>query len=107
MNEHWLIDPKVLFLNHGSFGSCPRPVLEFQQALRERMERQPVQFLVSDHALIPGLAFEQDCNLVLAMGGEMPVQAIVRDVDLAAVEPTGEGLLPFENGCPLFEPGKL
>jgi isopenicillin-N epimerase len=46
--RHWTLDPSITFLNHGSFGATPRPVLAAQAAWRERMEREPVAFFVRD-----------------------------------------------------------
>ncbi|MCB1035345.1 MAG: aminotransferase class V-fold PLP-dependent enzyme [Acidobacteria bacterium] len=41
----WILEEDLAFLNHGSFGACPRPVLEVQEKLRRSLERQPVEFL--------------------------------------------------------------
>lgn len=48
LRSHWTLDDKTTFLNHGSFGACPRVVLEHQQSLRAQMERQPVRFYVRE-----------------------------------------------------------
>lgn len=40
----WHLKPDGTFLNHGSFGACPKSVLAAQSAWRETMERQPDQF---------------------------------------------------------------
>ncbi|NUM46771.1 MAG: aminotransferase class V-fold PLP-dependent enzyme [Anaerolineales bacterium] len=44
----FLLDPEVIFLNHGSFGATPRPVFEDYQHWQRALERQPVQFIVSE-----------------------------------------------------------
>ena len=43
--RYWPLDPDVTYLNHGSFGACPWPVLRVQDEWRARLEREPVQFM--------------------------------------------------------------
>ena len=45
LKSQFLLDPGVVFLNHGSFGACPRPVFEEYQRWQRELERQPVEFL--------------------------------------------------------------
>ncbi len=45
LRDLFLLDPEVIFFNHGSFGACPRPVFEVYQAWQRELEWQPVEFL--------------------------------------------------------------
>jgi len=41
----FLLEPGLVFLNHGSFGACPRPVFEAAQQAQRELERNPVAYL--------------------------------------------------------------
>ncbi|HEV7718884.1 MAG TPA: aminotransferase class V-fold PLP-dependent enzyme [Arsenicitalea sp.] len=55
LSEQFLLDRSVVFLNHGSFGACPRPVFEAYQQWQLTLERQPVAFLDSRRSLAKNL----------------------------------------------------
>lgn len=46
--DRWLLDPDLLYLNHGTVGAPPRVVLGVQQQLRDEIEREPARFLLRD-----------------------------------------------------------
>ena len=45
LRAEFLLDPDVIFLNHGSFGATPEPVFSEYQRWQRELERQPVEFL--------------------------------------------------------------
>ena len=45
MKNLFLLDPSIVFLNHGSFGACPAKVLESYQGWQRELERNPVELL--------------------------------------------------------------
>lgn len=89
MRELWRLDPDVTFLNHGSFGACPIPVLETQARLRDAMEREPVDFLVACWDLLTETVAEPAkwlggaaSDLVFVDNATSGVNAVVRSLDL-------------------------
>ena len=45
LRREYLLDPDIVYLNHGSFGACPRVVFDAYQAWQRELERQPVAFV--------------------------------------------------------------
>lgn len=45
LKDLFLLDPTIVFLNHGSYGATPKPVFEVYQNWQRRLEQQPVLFL--------------------------------------------------------------
>jgi isopenicillin-N epimerase len=43
--KYFQLDPKITYLNHGSFGATPKPVFKEYQRWQRELEKQPVEFL--------------------------------------------------------------
>jgi len=102
VRHHWLLDPEILFLNHGSFGACPRAVLELQSELRARLEREPVVFFLRQLEGLLDTAREQVAAFVGARPEDLGfvrnattgVNAVLRSLQL---EP-GDEILITDHG---------
>jgi len=64
--SEWLLEEGVSFLNHGSFGALPRPVMAEQRRLQERMEAHPTRFLTLE---LPGALRAAADRLAAFVGG--------------------------------------
>jgi len=103
-SHHWNLEPGITFLNHGSFGACPRAVLEEQARLRSRMEADPVRFMVRelepllDEALAAlGEFVGADAeDLAFVPNATAGVNAVLRSLELAP----GDELLATDHLYP-------
>lgn len=86
--KHWNHNKEIVFLNHGSFGSCPTSILEKQTSLRTQMESELVRFMTVDLENLywenkTALATFVNCNandLVLVRNATMGVNTILHSL---------------------------
>ena len=86
--KHWTLDPAMTFLNHGSFGACPRAILELQRRLRERMEAEPVRFMAREledlldasRAALADLIHADPASVVFVHNATDGVNAVLRSM---------------------------
>jgi len=90
MKEHWLLEPDITFLNHGSFGATPIAVLTKQDELRTQMEREPVRFMVREleplldtaRQTLAGFLGADAAGLAFVANATAGVNAVLRSLDL-------------------------
>ena len=88
--RHWILDPGTCFLNHGSFGATPLPVLEEQTRLRNLIESDPVRFFERDYISMMKVAVDKLSEfinadpegLVLVKNTTEGVNTVLRSLDL-------------------------
>ncbi len=89
--RHFLLDPRVTFLNHGSYGACPRPVFATYRRWQRRLEAQPVAFMDPHHlaarfadvrrSLASEVGADPD-DLVWVTNATAGLNAVARSLDL-------------------------
>ncbi len=102
MRSAWQLDDSIHFLNHGSFGATPRVVLERQRELRERLEAEPVRFMVREleplldeaRARLADFVGAQPSDLAFVTNASTGVNAVLRSLDFKP----GDELLTTNHG---------
>ena len=50
IRDQFLLDPTIAYLNHGSYGACPKPVFEAYQDYQRELEREPASLLYRNYS---------------------------------------------------------
>lgn len=90
LRDYFLLNPDVAFLNHGSFGACPKPVFERYQQWQLELERQPVEFLgrrsdgllESARAALGAFLDTSGDNVIFVPNATIGVNTVARSLDL-------------------------
>jgi isopenicillin-N epimerase len=90
--KYWGLKPGTVFLNHGSFGACPKAVLALQNQLRAQMEAEPVQFLWRRYeerleparAALARFVGARKQDIVFVTNATSGVNAVARSLELRA-----------------------
>lgn len=90
--KQFVIDPHVVYLNHGSFGACPKAVLDAQSAHRHEAERELVRFYVHDswgkidrsRKALAELTKCQPKDIVFVHNATTGVATVLKNLDLQA-----------------------
>ena len=59
MKSQFLLDSTITFLNHGSFGACPKPIFDEYQRFQVELENEPVYFIQKKSAAYLKIARER------------------------------------------------
>jgi isopenicillin-N epimerase len=97
----WPLERGVAFLNHGSYGACPREVLDCQAELRAEMEVEPVRFLGREldgrldtaRAALAAFVGADPDDLAFITNATSGVNAVLRSLALSA----GDELLTTDH----------
>lgn len=93
MSADYLLDPSLAFLNHGSYGACPKAVLDVYQDWQRELERNPVELIARR---LEGLLDEVRAELAEFVGAEVETLALAQNATSALNAVIRS--LPFEPG---------
>ncbi len=90
LRKHFLLDPSVVFLNHGSFGATPKPVFLEYQRWQKELENQPVEFLgrritslmAESRSILGSYLGTPADNLIYAQNATIALNIVARSLDL-------------------------
>jgi isopenicillin-N epimerase len=90
LKEQFLLDPNIIFLNHGSFGATPKSVFRVYQDWQRELERQPVEFLgrratellAESRAILADYLGTQRDNLVYVTNATLGVNIVAHSLQL-------------------------